>query len=451
MVHSKFLFLAIITSLLCQLSTKITSINNNGGMKKFLQKLNIFLEEEPSSEKNSTSESDEPSSKEEQEPKETSGDSSLVNIKCLWVNKYNVYSLQKLQNKENDYENDVSKGKIILNFCQNTKTKINDTDSQSTVLWKKNDSLIRISGSINGDSDTKNKWSEQEDETGNYLMISFTKGEKCSNSSYHKTFLKIYCSEEKDFFKDIKFSGFDDNSCTHTISSNSIYGCALTDTYLLKKILHEYWFIFGIGLIIIGVYLCFYGYKIVWLTAILVLGLAFCFIISIIFLNLFPSLITTETSLWILLGVGFAFGALIGCLIRAKVKLIVAIIGAGMGYCIALFAYQIIQSFIEWNPEILYYIVVIACIIIGIIIGFFLYNSFLIIGTCILGGYLAMRGVIAIFGEYMDEGEFVDLIKSGEIEQMKEIRNGWTYAYLGLWLVLMVLGLFCQCKMYKKS
>ena len=229
MVHSKFLFLAIITSLLCQLSTKITSINNNGGMKKFLQKLNIFLEEEPSSEKNSTSESDEPSSKEEQEPKETSGDSSLVNIKCLWVNKYNVYSLQKLQNKENDYENDVSKGKIILNFCQNTKTKINDTDSQSTVLWKKNDSLIRISGSINGDSDTKNKWSEQEDETGNYLMISFTKGEKCSNSSYHKTFLKIYCSEEKDFFKDIKFSGFDDNSCTHTISSNSVYGCALTD------------------------------------------------------------------------------------------------------------------------------------------------------------------------------------------------------------------------------
>ena len=420
MVHSKFLILAIVISFLCQFSTKITSIDNNSGMKKNLQKLDIFLEEEPSSEKNSTSGNEESSS---------SGETNLVNIKCLWVNKYNVYSLQKLQNKENDYENDVTKGKIIFNFCQNTKTKINGTDSQSTVLWNKNDSLIRISGSIDGDSDTKNKWSEQEDESGNYLMISFAKGEKCSNSSYHKTFIKIYCSDEKDFFKDIKFSGFDENSCTHTISSHSVYGCALTDIYLLKKILHEYWYIFGIGLIIIGVYLCFYGHKVVWLTAILVSGLVFCFIISIIFLNLLPSLITTETSLWILLGVGFVFGALMGCLIKSKVKLIVALIGAGMGYCIALLVYQII----------------------GIIIGFFLYNSFLIIGTCILGGYLAMRGVIAIFGEYMDEGEFVDLIKNGEIEQMKEIRNGWTYAYLGLWLVLLVGGLFCQCKMYKKS
>ena len=443
MVHNKFLFLAIIAPLLYQLSSKSANISNNSGMKKFLQNINIFLEEETPSEKNSTS-------KEEQEPKETSGDSSFINIKCLWVNKYNVYSLQKLQNKENDYENDVSKGKIILNFCQNTNTKINDTDSQSTALWKKNDSLIRISGSIDGDSDTKNKWSEQEDETGNYLMISLTKGEKC-NTSYHKTYLKIYCSDEKDFFKDIKFSGFDENSCIHTISSNSVYGCALTDTYLLKKILHKYWFIFGLGLIIIGAYLCFYGFKIVWLTAILVLGLVFCFIISIIFLNLFPSIITTEVSLWILLGVGFAFGAIIGCCIRTKVRLIVAILGAGMGYCTAIFVYQIIQSFIEWNPQILYYIVVIICIIIGIMLGFFIYNSFLIIGTCIFGGYLAMRGVIAIFGEYMDEGEFVDLIKSGEIEQMKEIRNGWTYAYLGLWLVLMVGGLFCQCKMYKKS
>ena len=446
MVHSQFLFLAIVISLLGQLSTN--NMNKNNGMKKFLQNLTMFIEE-PSPKNDSTSGDDETPSKEES--RETPGETSLVNIKCLWVNKYNVYSLQKLQNTEKDYTNDVSKGKVIFNFCQNTNTKINNEDSQSTFLWEKNNSLIRISGSIDGDSETNNKWSEQEDEDGNFIKITFTQGEKCSNSSHHKTIVKIYCNEEKDFFKNIAFSGFDENSCTHTISSKSIYGCALTDIYLLKKILHQYWYIFGLGLIIIGAYLCFYGHKIVWLTAILILGLVFCFIISIIFLHLLPSLITTEASLWILLGVGFTFGAIIGCLIKTKTKILVAVIGAGMGYSVALFVYQIIQSFIEWNPQVLYYIVVIACIIGGIILGFFLYNSFLIIGTCIFGGYLAMRGVIAIFGEYMDEGEFVDLIKSGEIEQMKEIRNGWTYAYLGLWLVLMVGGLFCQCKMYKKS
>ena len=79
------------------------------------------------------------------------------------------------------------------------------------------------------------------------------------------------------------------------------------------------------------------------------------------------------------------------------------------------------------------------------------YNTTLILGTCILGGYIIMRGVSTIFGEYIDEGQFVDLIKNGEIEQLKEIRNGWTFAYLGLWLILIVGGIFVQCRIYKKS
>ena len=31
------------------------------------------------------------------------------------------------------------------------------------------------------------------------------------------------------------------------------------------------------------------------------------------------------------------------------------------------------------------------------------------------------------------------------------MRNGWTYAYLGLWLVLTVFGVYYQCKGHKKS
>ena len=62
-----------------------------------------------------------------------------------------------------------------------------------------------------------------------------------------------------------------------------------------------------------------------------------------------------------------------------------------------------------------------------------------------------MRGVTVIFGNYIDESQFVDLIKNGEYEQLKEMRNGWTYAYLGLWLVLTVFGVYYQCKGHKKS
>ena len=461
---NQILFLAIIFALLAQTISKSKYQERN--LKKFIQlnfldfqKLHQFLEEPPEEEKKfqkdkeSSNSTDKDTSEEENPESQKTGDTSIVNIKCLWVNKYNVYSLQKLQNEEKDYEQTLENNdKIIFNFCQNTNTKINNKESQSTFLWEKNETLIKISGSIEGNSNDKNKWSEQEDENGNYIMISFAKGESCSATENHKTYLKIYCnSDEEDFLKNIKFSGFEENSCKHIISTSSIYGCALTDTYLLKKILHKYWFIFATLFIIIGAFLCFFGHKIIWLTAILISGMMSCFVISIIILNLLPSLIKTETSLWILLGVGFAIGAIIGILIRAKVKIVVCLLGAAMGYTVALFVYQIIQSFIEWKPQVIYYITIGVCIIIGILLGLWIYNSILIIGTAILGGYIAMRGFTTIFGEYIDEGQFADLMKSGELEQLEEIRNGWVFAYLGLWLFLVFGGIIYQCKQYKKS
>ena len=231
----------------------------------------------------------------------------------------------------------------------------------------------------------------------------------------------------------------------------SLYGCALTDLYLLKKMFNKYWYIFAFLFIGFGAFLCFYGHKIFWLTAISVTGLICCFLISIFVLNLIPSLIKTEKSLWILLCVGLLVGIIIGITIKKKTKLFAALLGASMGYTVSLFIYQIVQNIIEWNPQVLYYITVGVFIVLGILFGYFLYNSILIIGTTILGGYVIMRGFTTIFGQYIDEGEFVDLIKNGELEQLKEIRNGWTFAYLGLWLILLIAGLVVQCKIYKKN
>ena len=42
----------------------------------------------------------------------------FINVKCLYAAKgYNVYSLQKLQNKDKDYEIVAKDGTIKLNFC----------------------------------------------------------------------------------------------------------------------------------------------------------------------------------------------------------------------------------------------------------------------------------------------------------------------------------------------
>ena len=61
---------------------------------------------------------------------ESSNDSStqetkLINVKCFWVNKYDIYTLFSLQNKKKDYEAKVTDGKIKYNFCQDLAEEIN--------------------------------------------------------------------------------------------------------------------------------------------------------------------------------------------------------------------------------------------------------------------------------------------------------------------------------------
>ena len=74
----------------------------------------------------------------------------------------------------------------------------------------------------------------------------------------------------------------------------------------------------------------------------------------------------------------------------------------------------------------------------------------IIIGTSIIGGYIAMRGLTLIFKNYMELAEFVDLVKNGEFEELKNIKSYWTYAYLGFWIVLTLAGCYYQCWGYKK-
>ena len=151
------------------------------------------------------------------------------------------------------------------------------------------------------------------------------------------------------------------------------------------------------------------------------------------------------------MGIGFLIGVVIGYLIKAKVKAFTITLGISMGYSIAEFVYQFLQGFIEWNPQYLYYGTIGVCCVAGILVGFFVVDAIIIIGTSLIGGYIAMRGVSTLFGNYIDEGQFVDLIKNGEYEQLKELRSGWVYAYLGIWIILTIFGIYYQCIGHKKD
>ena len=453
----------------------------NSNLKKFLSNLglpdiketNQFLDEQDSlsNETIPTNSTDDEESSSDEEPsgdedpsgdeegedsQEESKNKTYINIRCLWADKYNVYSLQFLQDDEKDYEYLFYYGKIIFNFCQNT-----NRDKQHTVIWEKNTTnkteIKNISGSIDGDGNSKNEWMELNDDDGKTgLKIKLARGEICNEETkkYHQTYFKIYCdpdTPDSQFLEKLDTSEFNHDTCLHYITGYSIYGCALNKWYLLKRAMSDFWYIFSAAFILLGLFFVLWGYKSETVTLILVLGVIFCYLIIIIVLNFIPSLIDTEQKLFILIGAGFLAGSVIGFLLKSKITILFVLLGGGMGYSFAQFVYQIVQSMINWNPTYLYYATIAVCVVAGILVSLLILKSIIIFATSFLGGYIAMRGVSVIFGNYIDEGQFVDLIRNGEYEQLKELRNGWTFAYLGLWLVLTIFGVFYQCRGHKKS
>ena len=377
-----------------------------------------------------------------------STDSKFVNIKCLFSKGYNIYSLQSLQNKDKDYNVTDKDGKSILfNFCRNTHVVEN-----STFVKKDGNNYIRLSGSIDGEGeDNKNIWAENDKEKGG-VTISFVEGDKCSETDHHLVKLKVNCNGDvdgEDFLN--HFTITNNDSCLHFIEIDSLYGCSLRSSYLLLKLFKEYKFIFAIIFIVVGLILCFFGLSFSGKTVIIICGLLGCYLITAVILNLFPNLIKDELSLLICLLVCLVLGCVVGFFLRGEIKFTILLCGGFLGYCVSIFVYQIVQNYVNFDPQILYYAVVGICIVLGAALGWYLANPIIILGTAVFGGYLAMRGISLIAGNYLDEGYIIDLIKDKEWDQLKDIRDGWTYAYLGAWLVLAVAGIIVQCKNAKKS
>ena len=373
-----------------------------------------------------------------------SDDSKFINVKCLYSYKYNMYSLQVLQNKDKDYEVSGSGKKVLFNFCQNTNKLGN-----STFVQVDGDKVIRLAGSIDGEGDKKNIWTQ----TGNKdnpvgLQIELVPGDKCGNGN-HQTTIDILCDEKVEKYDSFVFTS--ENSCTHKLTFNSLYGCSLRSSYLYLKLLQEYKIIFCIIFVLIGLAVCFYGQRYLKLAIIIISGLVGCYVLSLALLNFFPSLVKSEMTLLICLGVFFILGCVLGFFLNKNIKFCVVVLGGFLGYLSATFVYQIAQNHVDYDANTLRIICIIGCILVFAALGYCFADVIIILSTSIGGGYLAMRGVSLVAEHYLDEGYIIDLIKNKEWDQLKEIRDGWTYAYLGMWAVLAVAGIFIQCKNKSKA
>lgn len=376
-------------------------------------------------------------------------EAKVINVKCLFSKNYNFYSLQALQDKEKDYELKQGEYTYIYNFCQNTKA-----NSNSTLVRRDADgNEVKLAGNIDGEGNDKNNWLEISDgDKKDGISIALAKGETClenTNSKYAANII-VHCDSEAEEITDLKI--IEGNySCVYTLEFKSRYGCPLGSAYLLLKLMEEYNYYFMVVMVLLGVFLCFVGKKYIAPTIVVLCSIVACYALTALILSLFPNFIKTELWLFVCLLVCFIIGFIIGYLTRNMVGFYIVLAGGFLGYSVATFLYQLVQNYVEWDPQILYYVCIGVCVVVGGLIGYFLADPILILGLSIFGGYLAMRGVSLVAGHYLDEGMVIDLIKNKEWEQLKEMRSVWVYAYLGSWAALALIGTIVQCRYHRKE
>ena len=384
-----------------------------------------------------------------------------LNIKCFWVKKYKVYNFQSVQNKTADQTITTSNGKAYVNFCQDTVTKIDNEESNSTLIYTEDgNNYIRYTGTLNVANKKnvpKNTWSEwietNEDEKTTGIWINFTVGDTCNGNNKddypnYTTKYKITCDKKKNS-KNIyeimnNFEDFNPNNCLNIIKGSSKYACPTND-YFLQEFLNKNKYLTCIVLILIGAFLTFVGGKYIIPTAILIGGAFFSLVVIIIVFNLIT--ITSTKVVWIIIAISFFIGLLLGILLSKALKLLILIVGAFVGYCAGTFLYEIALRYINTNPDTLYWVIIAGCMIIFALIAHFLYIKGLAIGTAIIGGYLIIRGASFVIGHYPDENQIIDLIKHKEWEQLKQIRNYYVYLYYLAWILISLFGILVQLKL----
>ena len=376
-------------------------------------------------------------------------EAKVVNIKCLFSKNFNFYSLQALQDKEKDYELKRDNYTYVYNFCQNTKAK----EDSTLIRIDSEGNEVKLAGNIDGEGDDKNNWIEISDgDKKDGIGITLTRGEICKENPEAKYAANIivHCDSDADNIKDIKI--IEGNySCVYTLEFRSKYGCPLGSSYLLLKFMEKYNYYFMVVMVLLGIFLCFVGKKYIAPTIIILCGLIGCYALTSLVLSIFPNFIKTELWLFICLLVCLIIGLIIGYFLRDMEKFFIVLVGGFLGFSVATFLYQIVQTYVNWNPQIMYYVCIGVCVVVGGIIGYWLADPILILGLAVFGGYLAMRGVSLVAGNYLDEGLVIDLIKNKEWEQLKELRTPWVYAYLGSWAVLAAIGTIVQCIYFKKE
>ena len=372
-----------------------------------------------------------------------------ANQNCLLIKNNILYDLFDLSNKTRNIE--LPEGTIIYQFCKNIE------NFNSPIIYNKTETntVIKLSGSVFGETNNKNKIVVNEIEKTVTLLLS--RGDKCKHNETEFYKFNIILTCDNSFVFEFENINENKNECNFILRAKTKFACGNSDAYFIPEISEtKYRILIGIIVCLFGIILGVLSYKFLDYAIYLVCMAAFPFLFKY-FLDLFTSN-KNQIIFYIVIGTGIIIGAVVAFLLTMKkkfIKIYMCIIGGVLGFLIARLLYDVVIFLIETEyQKIIYYSILSVCILVGIISGIFFARLTCIVGTSTLGGYVLMRGISLFLKgivDYIDENKIFYYAKTGNYEQIEEEIKPLFYIYPAMWVIFIISFTTIQHKINPKQ
>jgi len=244
--------------------------------------------------------------------------------------------------------------------------------------------------------------------------------------------------------QDIQYNGPDGEN---TLSFTSAKGCPTFQYDAITMFLSNYAFLIGAVMIVVGLFLAFFGNKFVNF----VLGLVGFIASSIVLLYVAMWMVELsnknpkEWVMWTVLAVCLILGLVIGYLVVKSRKVGIAILagwgGATVGFIITT-AFVIESKAAYWG-------VILGCVIVCAFFAFKTEKKVIMLGTALVGSYISIRGISMYAGGFPNESALHSELESGALTWDTFPKT--FYAYFAGILVLSGISFTYQMRHDKKS
>jgi len=215
----------------------------------------------------------------------------------------------------------------------------------------------------------------------------------------------------------------------------------------MVKFLSEYWYIWGAVLIILGLFIAFFGNVFVKIIIFIVVT---CVVWGLGSWLVFGVLESKDKSVstaiqWTIVSCMLVLGLIIGALFAWCKRFGIALLGCAGGVILGLF----IVTVTTIANEAAYISIIVACGIVCGLITYWLEPYIIMFSTSFIGAYAFIRGISVYAGKFPSEVDLFRMLKNHTITR-KDVDPVW-YAYAAAILVVFIVALVIQCCRHKRK